>query len=354
MMALGFFRSASKPHSFRRPSNSRMGHRTTSRSIPDYPVTHSLSRVSSLRSCELPGSAASEERCNIDLFDSHDKCCHAQPLRNSMPPRTCREKSPFASTPQWTEPLPSVDAHLVASKRHYCSTTRTVSTGENSPLDVSGWFSLKGNRSFSSDEEAAVVEVSIEEARATTAQALRNIGWDGDDATLQAEIMVAAELCGNNQGLVKMYQPEMMAPAPNSGKPTVQRETPNSAVINGNQAPGMLVAVTAADLAVEKAKSGAIAIVTSYNTSTSSGQLAFYVERMARRGMVGIAMANSPEFVAAAQGGKRVFGTNPLAVGVPVAGSAYPFTVSCHRSAFLFSPWALAIHFSHCGCFRPV
>ena len=30
----------------------------------------------------------------------------------------------------------------------------------------------------------------------------------------QAEIMTAAELCGNNQGLVKMYQPALMAPAP--------------------------------------------------------------------------------------------------------------------------------------------
>jgi LDH2 family malate/lactate/ureidoglycolate dehydrogenase len=70
-----------------------------------------------------------------------------------------------------------------------------------------------------------------------------------------------------------------------------------------------------------------VAIVTSYNTSTSSGQLAYYVERMARKGVVGIALANSPEFVAATPGGKRVFGTNPLAVGVPLANSETPFTV---------------------------
>jgi LDH2 family malate/lactate/ureidoglycolate dehydrogenase len=120
----------------------------------------------------------------------------------------------------------------------------------------------------------------------------------------------------------------MMAPAPNSGKPVVERDTPTSAVINANQAPGMLAAVRAADLAVEKTKGNSIAIVCSYNTSTSSGQLAYYVARMARQGVIGIAMANSPEFVAAGKGGKRVFGTNPLAVGVPVAGSAYPFTVS--------------------------
>lgn len=184
--------------------------------------------------------------------------------------------------------------------------------------------------SFSSQASAAagVVQVPIDEARSLTAKALKKIGWDDDDAALQAEIMTAAELCGNNQGLVKMYDPVLMTPAPGAGKPVVERETPTSAVINGNQAPGMLAAVTAADLAVAKVKAseGPIAIVCTNNTSTSSGQLAFYVERMARQGIIGIAMCNSPEFVAAAKGGKPVFGTNPLAVGIPQKGCV-PFTV---------------------------
>ena len=70
-----------------------------------------------------------------------------------------------------------------------------------------------------------VVVVSIEDAKAKTAAALRMIGWDEEDAQLQAEIMTAAELCGNNQGLVKMFQPALMAPSPGASKPTVERET---------------------------------------------------------------------------------------------------------------------------------
>jgi LDH2 family malate/lactate/ureidoglycolate dehydrogenase len=173
--------------------------------------------------------------------------------------------------------------------------------------------------------------VTIEEAQSTTAKALRMIGWDEADAALQAEIMTAAELCGNNQGLVKMFQPQLMAPAPNSGKPVITKETSNSAVIDAQQSPGMLAAVTAADLAVQKLQANpdnlAISIVCTHNSSTSSGQLAYYVERMARQGVIGVAMCNSPEFVAAAPGANPVFGTNPLAVGVPVAGTVYPFTV---------------------------
>ena len=163
-----------------------------------------------------------------------------------------------------------------------------------------------------------VVVVSIEDAKAKTAAALRMVGWDDEDAALQAEIMTAAELCGNNQGLVKMFQPALMAPSPGAAKPTIERETATSAVVNANQSPGMLAAIRAADLAIAKVESaGPIAIVAAHNTSTSSGQLAFYVERMAKQGVIGIALANSPEFVAAAPGGKAVFGTNPIAFGIP-------------------------------------
>ena len=83
-----------------------------------------------------------------------------------------------------------------------------------------------------STETPGFVTVSIEEATSTTKAALKQIGWDDEDASLQAEIMTAAELCGNNQGLVKMYQPEMMAPAHDASKPTIERETLTSAVVN--------------------------------------------------------------------------------------------------------------------------
>ena len=76
-----------------------------------------------------------------------------------------------------------------------------------------------------------------------------------------------------------------MAPSAGASKPTIERDTPTSAVVNANQSPGMLAAVKAADMAVFKVKKspGPIAIVGAYNTSTSSGQLAFYAERMAKK-----------------------------------------------------------------------
>ena len=146
--------------------------------------------------------------------------------------------------------------------------------------------------------------------------------------------MTAAELCGNNQGLVKMYQPALMAPSPGASKPTVERDTPTSAVVNANQSPGMLAAVKAADLAVAKveASDGPIAIVGAYNTSTSSGQLAFYAERMAKKGVIGVALANSPEFVPKTAFPPAAAATNSVAFGIPQAGGP-PLTFDMATSA---------------------
>ena len=191
---------------------------------------------------------------------------------------------------------------------------------------------LRGPRRLLCSE--SIVMVPIQEATNTTALALQKIGWDKPEADLQAEIMTAAEVCGNNQGLVKMYQPALMAPNQATGKPKLERNTQLSAVVNGNQCPGMLAAVKAADLAAEKANQpGPISIVSAYNTGTSSGQLAFYTERIAHKGLVGIALANSPEFVAAAPGAKATFGTNPMAVGIPLGVGKAPFSFDMATSA---------------------
>ena len=50
------------------------------------------------------------------------------------------------------------------------------------------------------------------------------------------------------------------------------------------------------------------------------------------KGVIGIALANSPEFVAAAAGSTPVFGTNPVAFGIPRAGGP-PLTFDMATSA---------------------
>ena len=52
----------------------------------------------------------------------------------------------------------------------------------------------------------------IATAHETAVRVLTGLGWDAQAANVQADIMLFAELHGNNQGLVKLLDPSQMAP----------------------------------------------------------------------------------------------------------------------------------------------
>ena len=229
-----------------------------------------------------------------------------------------------------------------------------ISQGYECYLFPPRFFGTGTTTSKTIEPEVGVVHVTIDEATEMTTKALRQIGWDDDDAKIQAEVMVSAELCGNNQGLVKMYQPQLMAPSSNVQKPKITRETAISAVIDSQQSPGMIAAMTASNLVVQKVLSSnlPIAMVCTHNSSTSSGQLAHYVERMAKEhNMIGIAMCNSPEMVAAAPGAKPVFGTNPIAISIPLADSPYPYTVRSNQLLYMYPSFRFSLTFFPYSCY---
>lgn len=98
---------------------------------------------------------------------------------------------------------------------------------------------------------------------------------------------------------------------------SIERETRLSALLNGNNQAGMLVLHKAMSMAVDKAKSAGFGIVGTNHTSTSTGALGYYAEQVAKQGLIGVVFAQSPEFVAPHGSKQAVFGTNPIAIGIP-------------------------------------
>ncbi|MBP1887977.1 Ldh family oxidoreductase [Sinorhizobium mexicanum] len=86
---------------------------------------------------------------------------------------------------------------------------------------------------------------------------------------------------------------------------------------------------------VNRARTFGVAIFTQKNSYTA-GELGYYVRRLAIDGLVSLAVANSPAVVAAAPGAKAVYGTNPLAFGVPLPGSERPLVIDQSSSATAF------------------
>ena len=108
-----------------------------------------------------------------------------------------------------------------------------------------------------------------------------------------------AQLRGNNQGIIKITTGGMNRSS-SAGPITVERDTRLSAVLNGKGDAGMLVLSKAAEMASNKCKGHGFGVVGTNHTSTSTGCLAFYAEKMAKKGLIGVVLAQSPEFVAPA------------------------------------------------------
>jgi len=141
--------------------------------------------------------------------------------------------------------------------------------------------------------------------------------------------MLHAQLRGNNQGVVKLIGDGM--PKGNPGLIKRVKESKVSCLVDGAKNHGMIVLEEACDIAIGKAKDIGVGIVGTFNTRTSTGCLGYYCENITKKGLVSIILAGSPSFVAPFNSTQRLFGTNPIAFGIPSADGVpiiFDFTTS--------------------------
>lgn len=162
------------------------------------------------------------------------------------------------------------------------------------------------------------ITLSVEEALALAAHALRRIGFDAEEAGIIAANLIDAELCGYPAlGFARILT---IAEDPRTSKPrkpvSVVYETPVSALVDGGNYIGPYALYRATEIALEKARAHRFALVGVHN-SYLSGRNAYYLEMIARAGFVGMHVASSQPFVAPLGGRACALGTNPIAFGVP-------------------------------------
>ncbi len=160
------------------------------------------------------------------------------------------------------------------------------------------------------------MRVSVDELQDLTIRALRKSGYNDDETAKILDVVLYAQLRGNNQGVVKLAG-DGMPRDPEAGEIEVEKETKLSALINGHKLHAMLVVNHATDMAIEKAKEYGIGLVGVHGINTSSGAVGYYARRIASEGMIGFVCGGSMETVAAHGSSQPIFGTNPLAFAVP-------------------------------------
>jgi len=160
------------------------------------------------------------------------------------------------------------------------------------------------------------MKIDLKELEALTTKAIKNFGYDDSETATIRDMLLYAQLRGNNQGVVKLIG-KGIPKDPNAREITIEKETALSAKINGNQNQAMVVLKKALEVALEKAGANGIGIAGTFNTSTSSGAIGYAASEIAGHGMVGLVFASGPPRMAAAGSYQPIFGTNPLAIGVP-------------------------------------
>lgn len=184
-----------------------------------------------------------------------------------------------------------------------------------------------------SDPAAARVRLGLADARALCLAALAGARFAPAEAAIVADHLIDAASCGYEySGLPKVLQ---IAANPKRAQPvaplTEIHSTPVSLLLDGGNENGMVTLHHATDAAIARAGAHGFALVGVCN-SWMSGRSAYYVERIARAGLIGLHTVGASSLVAPPGAARPAYGTNPVAFGFPTEGE--PLVIDVSTAAF--------------------
>ncbi len=181
-----------------------------------------------------------------------------------------------------------------------------------------------------------------------TARVLSHLGMDPADARLAGEVLVDADLMGiDSHGIAHLPAHGSYAPALRDGRVnprpniTIVRETPSTALIDGDGGFGVVTGHRAMRLAIEKAKAvgtGSVAVT----NSRHYGAAGYYAMMAVPEDMIGLSMTNAGPWFVPTFAKKKMIGTNPIAVAAP-AGREQPFLVDMATSTVAMGKLEIAL-----------
>lgn len=149
---------------------------------------------------------------------------------------------------------------------------------------------------------------------------LECLGVNASEASFTATALVASNLRGvdsHGVALLRYYLEQLehgdMEP---NGEPELLHNSGCTALIDGHNSLGQIVARFATDQAISLTMDHGCGIV-STRRSNHFGAAAFWVQRINAAGLIGIALCNASPVVAPWQGKQGRLGTNPICFGVP-------------------------------------
>ena len=163
----------------------------------------------------------------------------------------------------------------------------------------------------------------------------KEIGVPADEAKICAEVLIAADKRGiDSHGIGRLktiyydrIKKGIQSPITHF---EIVKESPTTAVVDGHNGMGHVIAKKSMEIAIKKAKEFGMGMVAVRN-STHYGIAGFYPLMAIKEGMIGITGTNARPSIAPTFGVENMLGTNPLTFGIPTD-EEFPFFLDCATS----------------------
>jgi LDH2 family malate/lactate/ureidoglycolate dehydrogenase len=161
------------------------------------------------------------------------------------------------------------------------------------------------------------------------------VGVPKEDAETIADVLITADLAGFDSHGISRLKPiyynrikdGILSPIT---KIDVVREGPTTALLDGNNGMGHVIAKRAMEMAIDKARTYGMGMVAVRNSS-HYGIAGYYTNMAADAGMIGICGTNARPSIAPTFGVENMLGTNPLSFAMPTD-EEFHFSLDCATS----------------------
>ncbi len=183
--------------------------------------------------------------------------------------------------------------------------------------------------------QTSTVRVSFDTIHEFITDVFVKLGVPADDARVCADVLTESDKRGiDSHGIARLktiyydrIKEGIQQPVTNF---EVVRNGLTTAVVDGHDGMGHVIAKRAMQMAIDKAKQFGMGMVAVRN-STHYGIAGYYATMATEQNMIGITGTNARPSVAPTFGVENMLGTNPLTIGLPTD-EAFPFVLDCATS----------------------